>query len=113
MRNVLPRLYQLAQGGTAVGTGLNTKPGFAQKVAGIVAKDTGLPFVTAPNKFEALAAHDAIVELSGALNTIAVSHMKIANDIRFLGSGPRCGLGELNLPENEPGSSIMPGTKQE
>ncbi|CAL5227155.1 g10068 [Coccomyxa viridis] len=105
----LPRLYQLAQGGTAVGTGINTRIGFAEDVAEAVAVDTGLPFVTAPNKFEALAAHDALVEASGALNTVAVSLMKIANDIRLLGSGPRCGLGELKLPENEPGSSIMPG----
>lgn len=109
IKNTLPRLYNLAQGGTAVGTGLNTKKGFAEKVAEIVADDTGLPFTTAPNKFEALAAHDAIVETSGALNTVAVSLMKIGNDVRFLGSGPRCGLGELRLPENEPGSSIMPG----
>jgi fumarate hydratase class II len=105
----LPRLYQLAQGGTAVGTGLNTKKGFDVAVAAEIATFTGLPFKTAPNKFEALAAHDALVECSGALNTIAVSLMKVANDIRFLGSGPRCGLGELFLPENEPGSSIMPG----
>merc|ERR1719228_588121 len=105
----LPRLYMLAAGGTAVGTGLNTRIGFAEKVAEKVSELTGLPFVTAPNKFEALAAHDALVEVSGALNTIACSIMKIANDIRFLASGPRCGLGELNLPENEPGSSIMPG----
>ncbi|CAK0783883.1 fumarase fum1 [Coccomyxa viridis] len=109
VKTVLPRLLQLAQGGTAVGTGINTRKGFAEDIAAAVAKDTGLPFVTAPNKFEALAAHDAIVEASGALNTVAVSLMKIANDIRFLGSGPRCGLGELKLPENEPGSSIMPG----
>ncbi|EIE26386.1 fumarate hydratase [Coccomyxa subellipsoidea C-169] len=109
VEGTLPRLYQLAQGGTAVGTGLNAKKGFAEAVAKAVADDTGLPFVTAPNKFEALAAHDAIVEASGALNTVAVSLMKVANDIRFLGSGPRCGLGELKLPENEPGSSIMPG----
>ena len=109
VRDTLPRLYQLAQGGTAVGTGLNTRKGFDVAVAAAVAEETGLPFVTAPNKFEALAAHDAIVECSGALNTIAVSLMKVANDIRFLGSGPRCGLGELSLPENEPGSSIMPG----
>ena len=107
--NSLPRLYQLAQGGTAVGTGLNAKQGFAESFAEEVAKITGLPFVTAENKFEALAAHDAIIEASGALNTIAASLMKIANDIRFLGSGPRSGLGELILPENEPGSSIMPG----
>ena len=107
--DVLPALYQLAQGGTAVGTGLNTKPGFDEKFAEEVASITGLPFTTAPNKFEALAAHDAIVEASGALNTIAVSLFKIASDIRLLGSGPRSGLGELALPENEPGSSIMPG----
>merc|ERR1712004_300384 len=105
----LPRLYMLAAGGTAVGTGLNTRIGFAEKVADRVSQLTGLPFVTAPNKFEALAAHDAMVEVSGALNTIACSVMKIANDLRFLASGPRCGLGELSLPENEPGSSIMPG----
>lgn len=105
----LPRLYQLAQGGTAVGTGLNTKKGFDLKIAAAVAEETKLPFVTAENKFEALAAHDAFVETSGALNTISASLMKIANDIRLLGSGPRCGLGELILPENEPGSSIMPG----
>jgi fumarate hydratase class II len=105
----LPRLLELAQGGTAVGTGINSKSGFAEKFAENVANITGLDFVTAPNKFEALAAHDAMVELSGALNVIAVSCMKIANDIRLLGSGPRCGIGELNLPANEPGSSIMPG----
>ncbi len=109
VKNCLPHLYQLAQGGTAVGTGLNTKVGFDIKFAAEVAKITKLPFVTAPNKFEALAAHDALVELSGALNTLAVSLMKIANDIRLLGSGPRCGFGEISLPENEPGSSIMPG----
>nr|XP_033325509.1 fumarate hydratase, mitochondrial-like isoform X2 [Megalopta genalis]XP_033325510.1 fumarate hydratase, mitochondrial-like isoform X2 [Megalopta genalis] len=109
VKNTLPRLYELALGGTAVGTGLNTPKGFAEKAAAKIAQLTGLPFVTAPNKFEALAAHDAMVEVSGALNTVAVSIMKIANDIRFLGSGPRCGLGELSLPENEPGSSIMPG----
>ena len=106
---VLPALYALAQGGTAVGTGLNTPEGFSEKFAAQVAQVTQLPFVTAANKFEALAAHDAIVEASGALNTIAVSLMKIANDIRLLGSGPRCGIGEISLPENEPGSSIMPG----
>ena len=106
---VLPRLYQLAQGGTAVGTGINTKKDFAVKFAKNIASITKLPFVTAENKFEALAAHDAIVEASGALNVLAVSLMKIANDIRLLGSGPRCGFGEINLPENEPGSSIMPG----
>ncbi|XP_061386018.1 fumarate hydratase, mitochondrial-like [Musca vetustissima] len=105
----LPRVYELALGGTAVGTGLNTRIGFAEKCAAKIAQLTGLPFVTAPNKFEALAARDAMVEVHGVLNTIAVSLMKIANDIRFLGSGPRCGLGELMLPENEPGSSIMPG----
>jgi len=92
-----------------LGTGLNTRIGFAEKVADKVSELTGLPFVTAPNKFEALAAHDAMVEVSGACNVLACSIMKIANDIRFLGSGPRCGLGELSLPENEPGSSIMPG----
>ena len=105
----LPRLYPLAQGGTAVGTGLNALPGFAERFADEVSKITGYPFVTAQNKFEALAAHDALVEFSGVLNTIAVSLFKIANDIRLLGSGPRSGLGELILPENEPGSSIMPG----
>eukprot|EP01089_Gocevia_fonbrunei_P014648 TRINITY_DN4062_c0_g1_i1.p1 TRINITY_DN4062_c0_g1~~TRINITY_DN4062_c0_g1_i1.p1 ORF type:complete len:519 (-),score=146.30 TRINITY_DN4062_c0_g1_i1:4-1413(-) len=109
VKATLPRLYELAQGGTAVGTGLNTPEGFDVKVATEIANLTGLPFVTAPNKFEALAAHDAMVEVHGALNTLAVSLMKIANDIRLLGSGPRCGLGELLLPENEPGSSIMPG----
>ncbi|RCH82634.1 fumarase fum1, partial [Rhizopus azygosporus] len=109
VESTLERLYNLAQGGTAVGTGLNTKKGFDVKVADTIAKITGLPFKTAPNKFEALAAHDAIVEAHGALNTVACSLMKIANDIRYLGSGPRCGLGELSLPENEPGSSIMPG----
>lgn len=105
----LPRLYELALGGTAVGTGLNTHPDFAVKSAQHIAKLTGKKFVTAPNKFEALAAHDALVEFSGVLKTLAASLMKIANDVRWLGSGPRCGLGELNLPENEPGSSIMPG----
>ncbi|MEC7702032.1 MAG: class II fumarate hydratase [Pseudomonadota bacterium] len=104
-----PHMLQLAQGGTAVGTGINSKAGFAEKFADNVAKITGIDFVTAENKFEALAAHDALVELSGALNVLAVSMMKIANDIRLLGSGPRCGIGELNLPANEPGSSIMPG----
>jgi fumarate hydratase class II len=102
-------LFELAQGGTAVGTGLNSPPGFAERFAEIVADITGLPFRTAPNKFEALAAHDAYVFAHGALNTLAVSLFKIANDIRFLGSGPRSGLGELSLPENEAGSSIMPG----
>ena len=105
----LHNIYPLAQGGTAVGTGLNTKEGFAEAVAAKIAEITALPFVTAPNKFEALAAHDAMVEMSGALKTVAASLFKIANDIRLLGSGPRCGLGELMLPENEPGSSIMPG----
>ncbi len=105
----LPQIYELAQGGTAVGTGLNTRNGFAERVAEEIATITGLPFVTAPNKFEALAAHDAMVMISGALKTVAASLYKIANDIRFLGSGPRSGLGELILPENEPGSSIMPG----
>ncbi len=102
-------VYALALGGTAVGTGLNTHPEFAQKAAGRIASETGLPFVSAPNKFEALASHDALVQLSGSLKTLACSLMKIANDIRWLGSGPRCGLGELMLPANEPGSSIMPG----
>ena len=105
----LPDIYELAQGGTAVGTGLNTRVGFAEKVAAEIAAITGLPFVTAPNKFEALAAHDAMVMFSGALKTVAGSLFKIANDMRLLGSGPRSGLGELILPENEPGSSIMPG----
>ncbi len=105
----LPALMQLAQGGTAVGTGLNAPIGFAEMVADKIAKITGLPFTTAPNKFEALAAHDAMVFTHGAINTVAASLFKIANDIRFLGSGPRSGLGELALPENEPGSSIMPG----
>jgi fumarate hydratase, class II len=109
VKQTLPRLYELAQGGTAVGTGLNSFPGFAERFAEEVARITGLPFVTAPNKFEALATEDASVELSGALNVLAVSLTKIANDIRLLGSGPRCGFGELRLPENEPGSSIMPG----
>ena len=105
----LHNIYPLAQGGTAVGTGLNTRAGFAEAIAGRIAEITGLPFVTAPNKFEAMAANDAMVEMSGALKTVAVSLFKIANDIRLLGSGPRSGLGELILPENEPGSSIMPG----
>lgn len=109
VKTSLPRLLCLAQGGTAVGTGLNAKPGFAEAFASEVASFTELDFVTAENKFEALAAHDAFVEMSGMLNTIAVSLYKIANDIRLLGSGPRSGLGELCLPENEPGSSIMPG----
>ena len=105
----LPAIYELAQGGTAVGTGLNTPIGWGETVASHMADITGLPFVTAPNKFEALAAHDALVEMSGSLKTVAVSLYKISCDIRLLGSGPRCGLGELILPENEPGSSIMPG----
>lgn len=105
----LPDLYELALGGTAVGTGLNTRAGFAERAAEEIATATGLPFVSAPNKFEALAAHDAIVAASGALNSAATALMKIGNDVRLLGSGPRCGLGELSLPENEPGSSIMPG----
>ena len=105
----LPQLYELALGGTAVGTGLNTHPQFAQKSAAKIAEITQKPFKTARNKFEALAAHDAMVNLSGVLNTLAASLMKIANDVRWLGSGPRSGIGELHLPENEPGSSIMPG----
>ena len=109
IESTLPALMQLAQGGTAVGTGLNAPVGFAEKVAEHIAAITGLPFTTAPNKFEALAAHDAMVFSHGAINTVAASLFKIANDIRFLGSGPRSGLGELSLPENEPGSSIMPG----
>ena len=108
-RGALPRLYELALGGTAVGTGLNSHPEYADRVAAEIARMTGLPFVSAPNKFEALAAHDAQVELAGVLNTLAASLMKIGNDVRMLGSGPRAGLGELNLPANEPGSSIMPG----
>lgn len=109
IKSCLPRLSLLAQGGTAVGTGLNSKVGFDSEIAEEISKETGYKFQTAPNKFEALAANDAVVEASGALNVIATSLMKIANDIRFLGSGPRSGLGELLLPENEPGSSIMPG----
>jgi fumarate hydratase, class II len=105
----LPRLYPVAQGGTAVGTGLNAKPGFAERFAKELAAATGFPFISSPNKFESLASHDALVELSGALNVLAASLMKIGNDIRLLGSGPRAGFGELHLPENEPGSSIMPG----
>ena len=105
----LEDIYELAQGGTAVGTGLNTSVGWDTTVAKYIAEETKLPFVSAPNKFEALASHDAMVEMSGSLKTLAASLFKIANDIRFLGSGPRCGLGELILPENEPGSSIMPG----
>ncbi len=109
IEQTLPMLMQLAQGGTAVGTGLNAPKGFAEMVAENIANITRLPFTSAPNKFEALAAHDAMVMTHGAINTVAASLFKIANDIRFLGSGPRSGLGELNLPENEPGSSIMPG----
>ena len=109
IEQTLPRLMQLAQGGTAVGTGLNAPVGFDKMVAANIARITGLAFTTAPNKFEALAAHDAMVFSHGAINTVAASLFKIANDIRFLGSGPRSGLGELALPENEPGSSIMPG----
>ena len=109
IEQTLPLLMELAQGGTAVGTGLNAPPGFAEMVAERIAALTGLPFTSAPNKFEALAAHDAMVMTHGAINTVATSLFKIANDIRLLGSGPRSGLGELSLPENEPGSSIMPG----
>jgi len=109
IETALGDIYELAQGGTAVGTGLNTRPGWGEEVAANMARITGLPFVTAPNKFEALAAHDAMVAMSGALKATAASLFKIANDIRLLGSGPRCGLYELLLPENEPGSSIMPG----
>ena len=105
----LDGIYELALGGTAVGTGLNTHPDFADKAAARIADMTGLPFRSAPNKFEALAAHDAVVFASGAVKTLAASLMKIANDIRMLASGPRCGVGELLIPENEPGSSIMPG----
>jgi fumarate hydratase, class II len=109
IEGVLPRLYQLAQGGTAVGTGLNAPENFGEHIANEISKITGLKFTSAPNKFAELAAHDTMVELSGALNTLAVSLTKIANDIRLLGSGPRSGLGEISLPSNEPGSSIMPG----
>jgi fumarate hydratase, class II len=109
VKDCLKRLYPLAQGGTAVGTGLNSRPGFGEIFAEEIAKFTKLPFISAPNKFEALASHDAMVEISGVLSTIAVSLNKIANDIRLLSSGPRSGIGELSLPENEPGSSIMPG----
>jgi fumarate hydratase class II len=109
VKNTLPHLHELALGGTAVGTGLNTHVDFPNRAAQVIAKETGVPFVSAENKFEALATHDALVEVSGALKNLAVSLMKIANDIRLLGSGPRCGFGELHLPENEPGSSIMPG----
>ncbi len=109
IESTLPRLYPLAQGGTAVGTGLNTRPGFDSAIADEIAQLTGIPFTSAENKFEALATHDALVELSGNLNAFAAALMKIGNDIRLLGSGPRSGLGELVLPANEPGSSIMPG----
>ena len=109
IKRSLPGLYELALGGTAVGTGLNAPPGFAEKAAKQIAELTGLPFVSAPNKFAALAGHEAVVAASGALRVLACALMKIANDIRWLGSGPRCGLAELRLPENEPGSSIMPG----
>ena len=109
IKNTLPHLSELALGGTAVGTGINTPDGYAENVAGHIARLTGHPFVTAPNKFESLAAHDAVVEAHGALKTVAVSLMKMANDIRMLSSGPRSGIGELHIPDNEPGSSIMPG----
>ncbi|RDD38425.1 Fumarate hydratase, mitochondrial [Trichoplax sp. H2] len=109
IKSTLPRLYELAIGGTAVGTGLNTYEGFAEKVTSKVAQLTSIPFKTATNKFEAMAAHDALVEVHGSMNVVACSVMKIANDIRFLASGPRCGIGELIIPANEPGSSIMPG----
>ncbi|TGM84772.1 class II fumarate hydratase [Leptospira levettii] len=109
IHRVLPSLYRIALGGTAVGTGLNTHPNFPSKMANALAKETGIPFASAPNKFEALAANDSLVELSGILKTIATSLMKIANDIRWLSSGPRSGIGEIKIPENEPGSSIMPG----
>lgn len=109
IHRVLPSLYRIALGGTAVGTGLNTHPNFSSKMANALAKETGIPFESAPNKFEALAANDSLVEVSGILKTIATSLMKIANDIRWLSSGPRSGIGEIRIPENEPGSSIMPG----
>ena len=109
LKNTFEHLSELALGGTAVGTGLNTPPCYADLVAKYIAKNTGLPFISAPNKFEALAAHDAIVESHGALKQLAVSLMKIANDIRMLSSGPRSGIGEIIIPDNEPGSSIMPG----
>jgi fumarate hydratase class II len=109
INDTLKRLYQIPLGGTAVGTGMNTHPDYAVKVAAKISEITGKPFKTAPNKFEAMAGKDAIVEMSGVLKTLAASLMKIANDIRWLGSGPRCGIGEISLPENEPGSSIMPG----
>ena len=109
VESALPHLYELAQGGTAVGTGLNAHPQFAERVAAAIGRSTGLPFVSAPNKFEVMAAADALVFAHGALKTVAASLMKIANDVRWLASGPRCGLGEISIPENEPGSSIMPG----
>ncbi|MGN6086857.1 class II fumarate hydratase [Trinickia sp.] len=109
VESALPHLYELAQGGTAVGTGLNAHPQFAERVAAAIARLTGVPFVSAPNKFEVMAAADALVFAHGALKTVAASLMKIANDVRWLASGPRCGLGEIAIPENEPGSSIMPG----
>ena len=109
LKNTLDHLSEIALGGTAVGTGINTPEGYSEKVAAYIANFTGLPFRTAENKFEALAAHDAIVETHGAIKQLAVSLMKIGNDIRLLASGPRCGIGELNIPANEPGSSIMPG----
>lgn len=109
IEQALPGVLEIAQGGTAVGTGINSYIGFAEKVAENLKSETGYQFKTAPNKFESLATKDSLVHLSGALNTLATSLMKIGNDIRLLGSGPRCGLGELSLPENEPGSSIMPG----
>ena len=109
IENCLPHLYELPIGGTAVGTGLNSHPEYAARAAAVIARRTGFPFVSAPNKFEALGARDAVVEVSGACKTLACSLNKIANDIRWLGSGPRCGIGEISLPENEPGSSIMPG----
>jgi fumarate hydratase class II len=109
VKGAMPRLYMLAQGGTAVGTGLNCPAGFAEGFAEEVARETGLPFITAPNKFEALSMNDAEVEVSGALNALSASLFKIANDIRLMGSGPRSGISEISLPENEPGSSIMPG----
>ncbi|NGX42549.1 MAG: Fumarate hydratase class II [Chlamydiae bacterium] len=109
IENALPHLSEIALGGTAVGTGINTHPKYADRVAELISVITGFPFVSAPNKFEALAAHDAVVEMSGALKRIACSFMKIANDIRLMASGPRCGIGEISLPANEPGSSIMPG----
>lgn len=109
IKMTLPGIYELALGGTAVGTGLNSHPDFAKTSAAKIAEFTGLPFVSAPNKFEALAAHDALVFAHGALKTLAASLMKIANDVRWMASGPRCGIGELQIPENEPGSSIMPG----